>query len=319
MTNVHSLRFAVAVALVASCYNPTVPSGALRCSSNFECPGDLHCNKTDGFCYKDGEGPPGMGGGGGGRGGSGGIVGGGGMGGTTGAMCNRPFGQGFGPFPACTPMMGTPPHCDPVCQSGCSCGESCNIEGASFVCRAPTPPAHPLGDSCDAKAANSCVAGAICLEETDPAQCGAHCYRHCRADSDCPGGAHCSVEIQFGNTNTTYKVCAPPPETCNPFNRALCANATARPSPAFACYIASNRYPNETVCDCAGDKKEGETCEFEHQCVPGAECVKIGNSAMCRRVCMLGVAGGVVMGGCPPAAPNCTPFSNSTKWGYCRL
>src|SRR5206468_2948603 len=107
------------------------------------------------------------------------------------------------------------------CQSGCAPCERCKLESGNTVCRGDMPPFLQPNDSCDPRD-DHCRPGTICLQEsTDHPACGAHCYRHCRADSDCPN-AKCSVEVQFGNSTTTNKVCSPPMDACNPFNMARC-------------------------------------------------------------------------------------------------
>jgi hypothetical protein len=228
------------------------------------------------------------------------------------AACTNATGQ-YGPFPACQPEL----HgaCDPVCQSGCGCNERCRIDGGVVVCRKEGPNFLEMYDSC-VPANDQCRPGSICLQEAvDHPACGAHCYRHCRGDSDCSPGSKCTIDIQFGTTGTDSKVCAPPPDPCNPFGPARCAR-TDRPYPTFGCYLMSSSHPDIPICDCAGTIKTGDPCTFEHECEPGAECVLLGAARLCRRVCKVGVMGLPVAGACPLGL-NCTAFPGGSAFGYC--
>jgi hypothetical protein len=303
------------LALLGSCYNPTIEDGSLSCSATFACPSGFKCNQADGKCYKSGSIPPLTGGAGGtGGGGTGGMGGAGGMGmgGMGGDMCMAVY----GPFPSCTPK--NEGACDPVCQAGCKCGERCKLEGGNAVCRAQAPPFIGPYETCnpDPKL-DTCRPGLICLQENDmrPA-CGAHCYRHCRVDADCGMGAKCSVEIQFGSMSSPSRVCSPAPEACSPWGQARCGMPVQRPYPTFACYVMSNLYPDTTICDCAGTAKPGDPCQFEHDCEPGSECVVFMGVRSCRKVCAIG-ATTTLTGGCA-IGMTCNAFPGSTKWGYCR-
>lgn len=305
----------IGVAVGPGCYNPSIEDGALACSADFKCPTNFACG-PDGKCRRPGAPIGGAGGVGGtsgidgGAGVGGGGMGGGGMGGVDG-MCPAPY----GPFPSCMAMSRG--SCDPVCQAGCKCNERCNLDPQGVAqCGKQAPPFAGPNDRCDPKA-DTCRPGLICLSESNPAACQAHCYRFCRADGDCLGNAKCTTEIILGDMATGNKVCSPPPEGCNPWGPAACTNRAANPSPTFACYVLSARFSDIAVCDCAGTKKLNETCDFEHECEPGHECVKLGTQALCRRVCSLAATGGVLMGGCP-VGQVCTAFPSSTKYGYCR-
>jgi hypothetical protein len=175
-------------------------------------------------------------------------------------------------------------------------------------------------DECSPEA-DTCRAGAICLAETIPAACKAHCYRYCRTDQDCGNEARCTGDIQLGTAMASYKVCSPKIEPCNPTGPARCGMPAARPFPAFGCYILSSKYPDLAVCECAGSKNEGDACQFEHDCKPGFECVKVGmEGPRCRPLCTIG-ATGMLAGGCRPNQ-TCMPFvvdgRPSVKHGFCR-
>ena len=290
-----------ATLLLAGCYNPSIQDGGLHCSPNFECPSGFKCNQSNGLCYKSGAIPPIS---------EGGVS-------DDGGMCTMQVGK-YGPIPGCTPPSMALSGCDPVCQTGCACTERCKLENGNPVCRVEGPDFKSEYQDCDPKA-DLCRPGAICLQESDlhPA-CGAHCYRLCRTDTECPG-AKCSVDVQFGTSTTTYKACSPPVDTCQPWGAARCTNQAARPATTFGCYIMSGAYPDLAICDCAGTTLTGQPCMFEHECEPGSECVAVDKVRLCRRVCKLG-AGPLatpMTGGCP-ATLTCTMFPGSSVYGYCK-
>jgi hypothetical protein len=298
----------VTAVLLASCYDPHIKDGGLRCSAESQCPDGFNCNA--GVCLKTGTIPP--------IGGMGGTSGTGGTGGGTGGaggMCTTPSGQ-YGPFPGCMPPAGAT-TCDPVCQSGCACNERCKLEAGLAVCRQAGPVFLQQYDSC-VPSDDNCRPGTICLQESmDHPACGNHCYRHCRDNGDCPNGTKCSVEVNFGNASSPNKVCSPPIDGCNPFGQARCVK-NDRPYPTFGCYLLSSNFPDVAVCDCAGSVKTGDPCTFEHECEPGSECVSAG-TRICRRVCKVGVTtGGPAVGGCP-LNMICTPFPKGLTFGYCHL
>jgi hypothetical protein len=286
----------LATLLFATCYNPQIVDGGLRCGAGSECPDGFRC--SDGFCYKAGSIPP-----------VGGMGGGGGAGGT-GGMCTVQM-DPYGPFTGCTPQA--PMGCDPVCQSGCACGERCKLEGGPAICRAESGPFIGPYEDCDPRA-DQCRPGAICLQESrDKPACGAHCYRHCRTHEDCPN-ARCSVDIEFGSAATRFRVCSPPNDGCNPWGPARCNNPN-RQAGVFGCYVMSGSFPDIAICDCAGTTKIGAACRFEHECEPGLECVSLGMARTCRRVCKVGAVA-VLAGGCP-VGETCSPFQGGTMFGYC--
>ncbi|HXU82419.1 MAG TPA: hypothetical protein VN914_13545 [Polyangia bacterium] len=294
--------------LVATCYKPDIIEGGLRCSPSFECPEGFKCNSADALCYRTGTIPP--------VGGTGGTPTGGSSGsGGAGGMCTAGT-QPYGPFAGCTPPGGM--GCDVVCQSGCACNERCKLVGGNATCAAEGPTFIQHLDSCEPKD-DKCRPGTICLQESpDHPACGAHCYRHCRTDADCTN-AKCTIEVQFGNSATTNKVCSPPMDACNPFGPARCSPSSNRPYPTFACYVMSSSYPDIPICDCAGTTPAGSPCTYEHECEPGAECVLLGSVRACRKVCKVGAppATPVMLGGCPAVNPTCTAFPGGSQFGYC--
>jgi hypothetical protein len=307
--------------LLFTCYNPQIVSGGLKCTANFECPGGFTCSQADGLCYKNGEIPTaGVGGittgGSGPTGGTGGTVGTGGTG--AGGTCATPAAP-YGPFPGCTPPADIR-GCDPVCQAGCGCTQRCKLQNGNNVCRDEGPNFLNEYAACD-PVDDRCRPGTICLQESmDHPACGARCYRHCRSDTDCPM-AKCSVDVQFGNSATKHRVCSPPMDACNPWGMATCSSASGRALPTFGCYVMSSTYPDIPICDCAGTLPIGAMCMFEHECVPGAECVLAGGVRACRRMCKVGLPAmsPIPIGGCGLMTPMvCNPFPGSTQFGYCR-
>ena len=306
--------FLLATAGYVACYNPDVKDGALSCApppAKKACPDDFVCNMTINKCVLAGSI------GTGGVTGQGGTMGGGGVIGTGGipGMC-------VGPLPGCkaSNVAGT---CDPSCQAGCACNQICSLSNAQPTCLPDTKGTKKVLQACggDGPSAlfDDCKAGNICLPEWAPEVCGKHCFRYCKDDTDCAGGAHCSVALEVAKQTLPVQVCDNPPETCAPvFGTANCSNGTERPSPAFGCYIMGGAFPDQAVCDCAGVKKEDELCEFERECKPGLVCIDpLGaKNTSCKRICPLRSAdtAKVICG----ATKTCTPLSGSQRWGFCK-
>jgi hypothetical protein len=273
-------------ALVGGCYKPDIPDGKFLCGTGQSCPDGFQC--VGSHCFKNQPGD---------------------AAGDTGGTCMR---QEL----LCSASPGPSGACDPVCQSGCACGEKCVNPGAGNICTATTMPVQLLYDSCD-PGADRCRPGAVCLPEFQP-RCGAHCYRFCRADSDCEPNARCTGEAQDDAGNLLYKVCSAEIAPCNPTGPAPTCGPGARAdrrAPAFGCYILSHMHPDETVCECAGVLPEGSPCEREYQCVPGNECLKVGTDTRCRRLCT--IEGGVLASVACAPGEKCMPFPNARKFGYC--
>src|SRR5688572_29538486 len=84
--------------------------------------------------------------------------------------------------------------CDHVCQARCGCQQRCAFVAGMAACVPPAAKPVPLGGACSAKL-DDCTAGAVCLDEVSPA-CQSHCYRYCRTDADCAGGARCNFDVE---------------------------------------------------------------------------------------------------------------------------
>jgi hypothetical protein len=298
------------------CYNPQIADGKLGCSQAGECPDGFECRS--GKCFKTGStiGPD-----------SGGQTDSGGQGDGGQMMCVEDF------YASCAQMnRGV---CDPVCQKGCGCNQQCQYDqtGSGTLCQTLTTRSFRLPyQTCNpdpkATAGVICRPGSLCLNEAR-LECGAHCYRYCRSDSDCDLGdlkARCSGLINLTGSNdpqsaAPFKVCSPPLTDCVPVGPRARTSCRGR-GEAWGCYILSLReHTEDTVCDCAGTIPVDQECERERDCEPGAECLKIGDEVKCRRLCQLtGVLPGV--GECP-AGQTCKSLSVAnvstppTKYGVC--
>jgi hypothetical protein len=287
-----SFTLPLATLLALGCYNPKIEEGAFLCGDDNACPAGFSC--IDMRCFKSGS--PTDGGGP-----------------DTGGSDVR----------ACTPASGSTGACDPVCQTGCRSTEQCTNNGSSNQCRAATPNGDQLYASCDSFQ-DACRPGMVCLPEFTET-CGAHCYRFCREHADCGQNSFCVGEVSDeSGSRSLYKTCSPRGFGCNPTGTSPNCGAEApsdRKFPAFACYIVSPEYPTETVCECAGTVREGQECERTYECVPGNECIPIGQGASqdvrCRRLCtpLLSPVTPAVL--CE-AGQTCIAFPNTNRIGYCR-
>lgn len=310
-----ALMIFLAAASYVACYNPDITSGVIACgpvTSSKRCPDDFVCNTTLQKCVSAstvGTGGAAAGGMGGGVPGQGGAIG---AGGTPG-MC-------VGPVPACKPSVGGGgATCDPACQTGCACDQRCALANAQLACLPDNKGTKTLGQSCGGDGPkvlfDDCKPGNICIEEWDADMCGKHCFRYCKDDTDCAGGAHCSVPLEVGQQTLKVKVCDNPPERCAPvFGAGNCASPN-RSGPAFGCYIMGRDYPDQAVCDCAGTTAEDAPCEFERECKPGLICIDPGDGTVsrCKRVCPQKPAEAKLICG----LKTCTPLGGS-QWGYCK-
>ena len=167
----------LAALLAVGCYKPEIPEGAFVCGTGNTCPDGFQCSGSR--CYKNKPSERRR------R--------------RHGNMCQRQELE-------CSASPGASGACDPVCQSGCACGEKCVNPGNGNRCAPITMPVQLNYDSCD-PGADRCRPGAVCLPEFQ-ARCGAHCYRFCRVDSDCGANARCTGEAQDDAGNPLYKVCS---------------------------------------------------------------------------------------------------------------
>lgn len=276
-----SWLLALGLVVLAGCYRPNIEDGAFLCGEGGACPAGFTCRANR--CHNMGPGGN--------------------------AMCVGPL--------LCSPAATAPPVCDPVCQSGCGCNEKCTNPKGTNTCAPAAGSSLEAYETCDAEGEDRCRPGSVCLPEVQE-RCQAHCYRFCRTDDDCPAMARCRAEAHDGQGNLLYKVCSPRVENCNPAGpnpRCGPVGNAQRPWPQFACYMLSIQTPEESVCECAGVLPEGATCNLEYSCVPGTECVPVGNDFKCRRLCTID---GVVLNPTACSLPQrCTPFPNSRRLGFC--
>jgi hypothetical protein len=283
-----AVTLGLAALLAVGCYKPEIPEGAFLCGAEKSCPDGFQC--VGSRCFKNK--PSGD------------------AGDDAGGSCMRQELE-------CSASPGPSGACDPVCQSGCACGEKCVNPGAGNQCTPTLMPVQLNYDSCN-PATDRCRPGSVCLPEFQD-RCGAHCYRFCRVDTDCGMNARCTGEAQDPAGNPLYRVCSAKIEPCNPTGVAPACGPGAgadRLAPAFGCYILSHMHPDETVCECAGLLPEGAPCEREYQCVPGLECLKVGGETRCRKLCTL-EGGGVLPPVVCPLGQRCMPFMNARKYGFC--
>jgi hypothetical protein len=270
-----------------SCYNPKIEEGAFLCDSDGSCPAGFRC--IDMRCFKSGS--PGDGG-------------------------STDTGNDAR---TCSPPSGPTGDCDPVCQTGCQTGQQCSNAGISNMCRAASVPGEALYAACDSLR-DTCRAGLVCLPEFIPEKCGSHCYRFCREHSDCGEGSRCVGDVSDETGKRLYKTCSPRGNNCNPTGTTpRCPDnqqQADRRFPAFACYMVSPDFPDESVCECAGTIPEGQPCERTYECAPGSECIPINQDVRCRRLCT------PPLSPLPPAAcpigQTCIPFPETRRVGFCR-
>lgn len=243
------------------CYQPKVVPGHLKCGPPSKpCPDGFTC--VDDLCQAKGDG--GLVGGGAG--------GGAGMGGAGGApSCDNPV----GPLCASTDVSS---GCDPVCQTGCACGQRCLVLEAGLGCSTASG-AKALGRICQ-PGADECRPGLACLAESCGTNLG-RCRRMCRDASVCTGGGSCTRPILLANlTPSGQNACDLGDEKCDPYATSGC------PDPSLHCYVTG---PSHTSCDCpstpGSEGTEGQVCSAYNDCAVGLACIQAGGSSRCMRLC----------------------------------
>ena len=291
---------------LAGCYNTNrIKNGGLLCGTGDSCPDGFVClHDTQvgqlGHCWKKGTGPSDAGA----------FL----DSGTT-CMSGTPP---FGPFADCTSVQYPKSTCDPVCQSGCSCGQRCILDtetSGSFVCEAAAPPSGFIPDmsSCNDSNSGRCSPGSLCVTD---AVCPSLCERTCRTESDCTSGTRCTantIKDKLGNPVDNLGLCSPPIETCSPLGAASCATQRTGFACVFLAGMTGTTTDSTTVCHCATqhDKKVGAECNpLPDDCVPGAVCVG-SDKHVCRAVCSKSTASS-----CPNAG-TCKTLYGSSQYGYC--
>jgi hypothetical protein len=272
----------VAVGAIAACYNTSsVTNGSLVCSSDKKCPDSFAC-QSDGYCWKNGTAP---------------------------GSC--------GPFATCSASENPAgSECDPVCQSGCKCGQRCDLDPSNskfgFVCKDTSTQAslvQPLG-TCSESAGTLCAPGSICMAD---AVCPNLCYETCRADQDCSPNTFCTQTVISSDKGAIIDgvyLCSPPTEVCNPAGLAACGTPRSGFKCVFLAGLTGDQSTDAVVCDCATlhTKKLGEACmTTPDDCQPGLVCI----DKTCHTVCNRAASAAA----CPKGV--CTPIYGSTRHGYC--
>lgn len=270
------------IAVGAGCYNvDKIKNGGLACAPGYVCPDGYGCR--NGRCYENGVD----------------------AGASTGTDSGAPL--CFLPVPGCVRSVDTGSTCDPVCQTDCSCSERCHLKDNKFVCKGYSGNTY-LTDfqACQTDSGDQCKPGSICLKEAVSA-CGAHCYRFCRQDSDCPIGSRCDNQISVNGKIVSDKVrtCSPVATTCSP----LLASETLKcPASGYSCYAFGPSDPEQTTCDCTGIIPAEQACVLPHSCVPGYECA----GSVCKKLCLLQTSGL----GC--GTGKCVSIFGSKRYGTCQ-
>jgi len=201
----------------------------------------------------------------------------------------------------CTPRAST---CDPVCNTGCTSPNRCDIASAMTGQCLPAG-TGTTGSSCTASAGmDSCQARNSCLGSP------ARCYRLCYVDGDCLTGQCCNIDIQIpAGTSSGFRACGAS-AGCNP---TVAGPGTC--GAGNACYfIPCSSNTSNTDCASAGTTATGLACTYVNDCTPGDTCVSNGTSNVCRQVCLL-AAPSCATGTCMPLQIGTTP---STVYGVCQ-
>lgn len=272
-----------AVAAAFGCYNPHVESGHLRCApTSPQCPEGFSC--AGGVCVANS---------GTGMGGGSGMGGAGGGGGAGGSSCANQI------VPLCTPVQ-TSGVCDPVCQTGCPCGQRCQVTAAGLKCLAPAG-GLTAGMVCTPEA-DACAPGLTCLQEACGNDLG-RCYRFCRDAGACNGTGVCGTPVLLPDrTDSGQRVCDLGVQACDPYAGTGCAD------PALQCYVLG---PTQRTCDCPSglDVAAGAACNNPNDCAAGLACLQMGTGGTrCVKLCESAAD-------CPGST--CDPFGDT--FGICAL
>jgi hypothetical protein len=289
----------VTVIAAAGCYRPSITDGGLLCAAtNPACPDGYSC--VDGRCHRQTQGDASV------------------APDTTGDRPVNPDATGdadagatkdTGPdltidadaamcvarqaLDGCTPQTGV--ACDPVCQTVCCTDEKCTALNsgsaatmtASLGC-SKLDATRRANDTCDVKNAgttarsDNCQAGLLCVTGDSDSIC----FKMCRDDLDCPGGARCEMRRLEPNSMYQAAVCGLPPSTCNPTGQAICPDGRT-------CYLITSDKDagDRTVCDISsGAKGNAASCTYAFECLPGWTCPATGlpGAGRCQPVCAHG-------------------------------
>jgi hypothetical protein len=257
----------ICAAAVVGCFDPKIQSGNLHCApSDSACPDGFICSA--GFCvtkadaatsdlHADA------------ADGSNSDV-------ADAASADKPSDAATCPNPIaalCSTAAGGAGACDPVCQTGCPCGQRCTVSGAGAVCAAQTTSsAKAIGQIC-VPSTDDCAPGLACLREACGSNLG-RCYRFCRDASMCSGGVACATQVNSSNDMALGQLaCDLAEQTCDPIAGTGCPDA------ALSCFVTT---AGHTICDCPGrSHREGESCGGYDDCAQGLACLQ----SVCVRLC----------------------------------
>ncbi|HEX2658512.1 MAG TPA: hypothetical protein VHU40_09575 [Polyangia bacterium] len=241
-------------ACLIGCYQPHVTPGGLKCGpSSKPCPDGFTC--VNDVCAAGS--------------GAGGSPGAGGAGGAP--SCANAV------APLCASGADAPASCDPVCQTGCPCGQRCLVQAAGLGC-ATASGQKAQGQVC-LPGSDECGPGLACVQESCGANLG-RCRRMCRDATVCSDGAACTHPVLMANQMPSgQRACDLGDEPCDPYA------ATGCPDPALHCYVTG---PTRTSCDCPSGvgATEGQNCSAYNDCAVGLACIQTGGAeSRCVRLC----------------------------------
>ena len=261
-------RAAVGIAALATfllgCFDPKIVSGNLHCAPQSNaCPGGFVC--SGGVCVTRGDAA------------ADGVTDGKPADGTVADMlptdavstdavvCPNPV------VPLCTPAAGVTGLCDPVCQTGCPCGQRCGVSTNGSFCLAQAG-VKTVGQVCS-PSTDDCAPGYACLREACGSNLG-RCYRFCRDASMCGAGVACSTQVNSSSDVSLGRLaCDLAEQTCDPIAGTGC------PDPALSCFVTA---VGHTICDCPGrNRREGDSCRGYDDCAQGLACL----DSTCVRLC----------------------------------
>ena len=272
-----SLAAVLFAAAAGGCFNPNITNGGFNCvpDAGGKCPEGFYCHPT-GRCYKPDTGPVDCG---------------------SIALCSDP------------PLANQ--ECNLACQTGCGCGQRCNVTASGPRCVGTSTPAKGPGDICHLTNGNTagfddCAPGLICLREN----CGSNlnrCYRLCSSNANCGGDYSCNIPVDTpaGTTvmNFSPMACEVPRQDCDPIANTGCPAG-------LACFLLNS---GNTLCDCPpATGAEGTSCTFYYDCKPPLTCVGgASGGSTCRSICS-------TSGTTCAMGTMCKAVGVSTKFGSCQ-
>jgi hypothetical protein len=164
--------------------------------------------------------------------------------------------------------------CDVVCQN-CGANLKCSV-GNTGAPACVQSGAVPVGSACGTAGVDDCVAGAICLVETQTLNL---CDYFCRTDGDCQNGGKCVFGLN--GTNPPLMVCSDPVKTCDPVAKTGCT--------AGAFFLVTP--DGQTGCHPAGPSGECGSCTTDYDCKAGFACFQqtaVCLNGGCARLCHKG-------------------------------